>query len=177
MSLYSYKEFSPIIPSTAFIAPSADVIGRVTLGEHASVWHQCVVRGDINSISIGNNTNIQDLSILHVTYAGKLTIGSQVTVGHAVTLHACTVEDHCLIGMGAVILDGAHIGHHSVVAGGSVVPPGKVYPPHSMIVGNPAVVKRPLRPDEVTMYGEHYRSYVQSKNEFLDNSIVKLIKI
>lgn len=176
MSLYSYKEFKPTIGERAYIAPSADVIGRVFIGTDASIWHQAVVRGDINSIHIGNNTNVQDLSILHVTKAQALVIGNQVTIGHNVTLHACTIEDHSLIGMGAVILDGAHISHHSVVAGGAVVPPGKKYPPYSMIVGSPAVVKRQLTEDEIKMYGDHYLSYTSVKNDFLDKQIVKLIE-
>ena len=175
MTLYSFKEFTPQIASNVFIAPSADIIGRVSIGEDASIWHQTVVRGDIDFIQIGKNTNIQDRCLLHVTKDFPLIVGDQVSVGHSVTLHGCTVEDHSLIGMGAIIMDGAHISHHSVVAGGSVVPPGKKYPPFSMIMGNPAVVKRPLTEKEITMYGQHYTSYVGYKNEYLDGVSVKEI--
>ena len=176
MALYSYHNIGPQFGSQVYIAPSADVIGKVIVGDDSSIWHQCVVRADINSIQIGKNTNIQDLSILHVISDLPLVIGNQVTIGHSVTLHACTIEDHCLIGMGATVLDGAHIGHHSVVAAGALVPPGKIYPPYSMIVGSPAVVKRPLNADEIIKYGDHYKSYLKSKNDFLDKNIVKLIE-
>ena len=173
MALYSFKETKPIIPSNVFIAPSADVIGKVVIGEHASIWHQSVVRGDVDTIQIGTNTNIQDRCLLHVTKGFPLVIGNQVSVGHSVTLHGCTVEDHSLIGMGAIIMDGAHISHHSVVAGGSVVPPGKTYPPFSMIMGNPAVVKRPLTENEIAIYSNHYTSYVKYKDEYLDGVSVR----
>lgn len=176
MALYSYKGIEPKISEGVFIAPSADVIGQVTIEENASLWHQCVARGDINTISIGKNTNIQDLSMLHVTGANKLVIGSNVSVGHNVILHGCTIGNHCLIGMGAIILDGAEIGDRCVVAAGSVVPPGKKYPEGSMIMGNPAVVKRALKPEELDLYGNHYKNYLESKNEFLDSSVIKLIK-
>lgn len=177
MALYSYKGIEPKIGAGVFIAPSADVIGKVTLNDHVSIWHQCVLRGDINSISIGANTNIQDLSMLHVTGAHKLVIGSNVSVGHNAILHGCTIGDSCLIGMGAIILDGAEIGDQSVVAAGSVVPPGKKYPPGSMIMGNPAVVKRELKPEEIELYGNHYKNYLETKNEFLDSSVIKLITV
>jgi carbonic anhydrase/acetyltransferase-like protein (isoleucine patch superfamily) len=176
MPTYSFREFVPVIPNNVFIAPSADVIGRVSIGENASVWHQSVVRGDVDFITIGANTNIQDRCLLHVTKGFPLVIGSQVSVGHSVTLHGCTIEDHALIGMGAIIMDGAFISHHSVVAGGAVVPPGKKYPPFSMIMGNPAVVKRSLTEAEIATYGQHFTSYVKYKDEYLDETIVKLLK-
>ena len=176
MPLYSFREISPSIPDNVFIAPSADVIGRVTIGEHASVWHQSVIRGDVDSITIGKNTNIQDRCLLHVTKGFPLLIGEQVSVGHSVTLHGCTVEDHSLIGMGAILMDGSHIAHHSVVAGGSVVPPGKKYPPFSMIMGNPAIVKRALTEEEIAIYSNHYKSYVRYKEEYINRKTVKLIQ-
>jgi carbonic anhydrase/acetyltransferase-like protein (isoleucine patch superfamily) len=176
MSLYSYKEFIPEIPVSTYVAPSADLIGRVVCGENSSIWHQSVVRGDIDFIKIGNNTNIQDLSMLHVSTGFPLTIGNQVSVGHSVVLHGCTIEDLCLIGMGAVIMDGAVIGAHSVVAGGSVVPPGKKFPARSMIMGNPAVVKRGLSLAEIEIYSNHYTTYVKNKNDFLNGEIVKLLQ-
>lgn len=176
MPLYSYKGIEPEIHDGVFVAPSADVIGRVTLEENVSIWHQCVVRGDINTIRVGKNTNVQDLTMLHVTGAHSLTVGFNVSIGHSVILHGCIVGNSCLIGMGAIILDGAEIGDNCVVAAGSVVPPGKKYPAGSMIMGNPAVVKRPLRPEEINLYGNHYKSYLASKTEFLDPEIIKLIK-
>lgn len=173
MPLYSYKEFKPELGEGCFIAPSADVIGRVKLGKDANIWHNCVLRGDINQIEIGEGTNVQDLSMLHVVEDIPLIIGAGVTVGHNAILHACTVEDNCLIGMGAIVLDGAVIGKNSVVAAGSVVTPGKKFPPGSMIVGSPAKVARELRPEELKGYGQHFNTYVESKNEFLNSDIVK----
>lgn len=175
MALYSYRDIEPKIAEGVFLAPSADVIGKVSIGADSSVWHQVVIRGDVNCIEIGKETNIQDLSILHVTKDFPLVIGSGVTIGHHVVLHACTIGNNCLIGMGAIVLDGAVIGPGSVVAGGSVVPPGKSYPPNSMIMGSPAKVVRELREDEKLQYHNHYKSYLLAKSEYLDAELVKLI--
>jgi carbonic anhydrase/acetyltransferase-like protein (isoleucine patch superfamily) len=175
MALYSFKGIKPQIESGVYVAPSADIIGKVILEENCNIWYQCVARGDVNWIRVGKNTNVQDLTMLHVTKDFALTIGAQVSIGHSVTLHGCTIEDHCLIGMGAIILDGAVIGKNSVVAAGSLVPPGKIYPAGSMIMGNPAVLKRALTKEELEGYGNHYKSYVAYKDEYLDPNIVKLI--
>jgi carbonic anhydrase/acetyltransferase-like protein (isoleucine patch superfamily) len=166
MPVYRLKDKTPSIAEGVFLAPSADIIGDVRLAKNSNVWFNAVVRGDINYISIGEDTNIQDNSLLHVVDELPLIIGSGVTVGHQVTLHACTVEDNCLIGMGAVVLDGAVIGKGSVVAAGALVPPGKVYPPYSMIMGSPALVKRPLTDQEIEQYNNHYHSYLKAKTEF-----------
>lgn len=168
MPLYKFNQFIPTIQKNVFIAPSADIIGRVSLEENSSIWFRTVLRGDINEIRIGKGTNIQDLCMLHVVEEYPLIIGSGVTVGHSVTLHACTVEDNCLIGMGATILDGAVIGKNSLVAAGSVVPPKRVYPPGSFIVGSPAVAKRALNEQELKQYGQHYKGYEKYSKEFLD---------
>ena len=173
MPLYSYKGINPQFDSSVFIAPSADVIGKIVLHENVNIWYQCVVRADVNSIHIGRNTNVQDLSMLHVTKDFALNIGENVSIGHHVVLHGCTIGNSCLIGMGAIIMDGAEIGDNSVVAGGSVVPPGKKYPPYSMIMGNPAIVKRELTLEERLQYSNHYKSYLIYKDEFMDSSFVK----
>lgn len=175
MPLYSFKGIKPQLGLGVFIAPSADIIGKIIFEENVSIWYQCVARGDVNYIKIGKNTNVQDLTMLHVTKDFALTIGANVSIGHSVTLHGCTIEDSCLIGMGATITDGAHIGANSVVAAGSLVPPGKKYPPGSMIMGNPAVVKRALTPEEITLYGNHYKNYVLYKDEYLNDYDVKQI--
>ena len=174
MPLYSVANIEPEIGEGCFVADSADVIGRVYLGANASIWFQVVARGDINDIRIGENTNVQDLSVLHVVKDIPLIIGKNVTIGHGVTVHACTIGDSCLIGMGATVLDGAVIGENSLVAAGSVVPPGKKYPPNSFIIGSPAVVKRELRPEEIDQYSNHYKSYIVAKDQFLNE--VKLLK-
>ncbi len=175
MTLYSFKGIQPQIAEGVYIAPSADVIGKVILEEHSNIWHQCVARGDVNWIRIGKNTNVQDLTMLHVTKDFPLTIGSQVSIGHSVTLHGCTIGDHCLIGMGAIVMDGAEIGEHSVVAAGSLVTPGKKFPAGSMIMGNPAILKRALTTEEYNLYGNHYKAYIHYKEEYLDADLVKLL--
>jgi carbonic anhydrase/acetyltransferase-like protein (isoleucine patch superfamily) len=175
MPLYSYKEFKPIVGKDVFIAPNAQIAGNVILGDNSNIWFGVVARGDINKIVVGENTNIQDLTMLHVVYDIPLIIGNGVSVGHNAILHACTIGDNCLIGMGAIVLDGAVIGENSVVAAGSVVPPGKVFPAGSMIMGSPAVVKRELSEKEKELYGKHHNSYLQAKAEYLDPSIFKLL--
>ncbi len=167
MSIYQLGEWKPRLGESTFIAESADIIGQVTLGDHANVWFGVVARGDVNSITIGAHTNIQDQSMLHVSKDFALTIGKNVTLGHKVTAHGCTIGDHCLIGMGAIILDGAEIGANSLVAAGSLIPPGKVYPPRSFIMGTPARATRTLSDKEIEEYGNHYRVYLEEKDLYL----------
>lgn len=165
---YSYKNISPEIPESVFIAPNAIVIGDVVMGEDSSIWFQTVVRGDVNKIRIGARTNIQDGSVLHVTYnKWNLTIGNDVTVGHGSILHSCTIEDSCLIGMGARVLDGAHIGEFSLVAAGSLVREGDKVPRNSLAAGVPAVVKRSLTEEEIDRIKHSAQRYVEYKNVYL----------
>ncbi|MCP4914707.1 MAG: gamma carbonic anhydrase family protein [Oligoflexia bacterium] len=175
MAVYSLDKFIPNISKGCFIADSAQVIGQVEIGENSSLWFNVVARGDVNKIIIGKESNIQDLTMLHVVEDIPLIIGDGVSVGHNAILHACTIEDNCLIGMGAIVLDGATIGKNSVVAGGSVVPPGKTFPPNSMIMGSPAKVVRELRPEEIKGYGEHYKSYVETKDAYLKDGALTRI--
>lgn len=175
MPLYRYKEFAPKIGRGVFIAPDAVVSGRVSIADDANIWFKVVARGDDNEIVIGKGCNIQDLSILHITAEFPLHIGDGTSVGHMAILHACTIAHHCLIGMGAKVLDGAFIDHHSVVAAGSVVPPGKSYPPYSMIMGQPAKVVRALTEQEIQAYGHHFESYVQLKDDYLNEEFFKRI--
>src|SRR5579872_251162 len=152
----AYRGTKPTIAASAYIDPSAQVIGDVTVGERASIWPNAVLRGDVNSIRIGDETNIQDNSVLHCD-AGlfPLNIGNRVTVGHLAMIHGCTIEDDCLIGIGAVVLNGAKIGKGSVVAAGAVVPEGAQVPAYSMVMGVPAKVKRPLTDDERVRFSEN----------------------
>ncbi|PIP95101.1 MAG: gamma carbonic anhydrase family protein [Bdellovibrio sp. CG12_big_fil_rev_8_21_14_0_65_39_13] len=175
MPLYSFHGDQPEIGEGSFIAPSADVIGKVKIGKNASLWYNVVARGDINRIEIGDNTNVQDLTMLHVDFDLPCLIGKNVTIGHNAIIHACTVGDHCLIGMGAIILNGAVIGENSVVAAGSVVPPGKSFPSNSMIMGSPAKVVRELTPEERNKYGQHFQSYIKAKDRFLSAEGLKRI--
>ena len=158
-----YKGVLPRIPGSCYVDESAQVIGDVTLGEHASIWMCAVVRGDVNSIRIGANSNIQDCSVLH-GMLGKFTVelGDWVTVGHSVTLHGCVVEDRCLIGMGAVILNGARVGHDSIVAAGTLITEGMVIEPGSLVMGSPGKVRRQLSEEEkasILVYGRNYLGY------------------
>lgn len=158
--IFSYQDTWPEIHETAFIAPSADIVGRVKIGAESSVWFQCVVRGDVHSITIGDRTNVQDLTMLHVTHDRyKLTIGDEVTIGHRALVHGCTIGSQCLIGMGSIIMDGAEIGEQSVVGAGSLVTEGKKFPPRSLIIGSPAKVVRQLSDEEVSRLkysADHY---------------------
>ena len=132
----------PTIDPTAFIAPSAMVLGDVTLAPRSSIWYQAVLRGDMAPIVIGEASNIQDGTIVHVDEGKPALIGARVGVGHRVILHACTVEDECLIGMGAILLNDVHVGTGSVIAAGAVVPEGMRIPPGSLVMGVPARVTR-----------------------------------
>lgn len=161
--LRPYRGVLPKIAASAYIDPSAQVIGDVTVGECASIWPNVTARGDVNSIRIGDETNIQDNSVLHCD-AGlfPLNIGKRVTVGHMAMLHGCTIEDECLIGIGAVILNGAKIGRGSVIAAGAVVPEGSEVPAESMVMGVPAKVKRPLTPEERERFRQNAPHYVEA---------------
>jgi len=132
----------PTIHPTSFVAPTAVVIGSVTLGADSSVWYQAVLRGDLAPIDVGAETNIQDGTIVHVDTGIPCTVGRRVGVGHRVILHGCVVEDECLIGMGAVVLNRVRIGTGSVVAAGAVIPEGMVIPPRSLVMGVPGRIVR-----------------------------------
>ena len=166
--ILEYQGSSPKLDKGSWIAPGATVIGDVEIGEEVSVWFGCVVRGDVHRIRIGDRSNIQDLSMIHVTHYKKpdrsdghpTIIGSDVTIGHRVMLHGCTIEDACLIGMSATILDGAVIGRESIVGAGALVTMNKVFPPRSLIVGSPAKVVRQLTEDEVAELYASAKRYV-----------------
>lgn len=139
-----YGEFTPQVHPTAWIAPGAVITGEVHIAAHATVLFNCVLRGDIHRVSVGEGSNIQDLSMLHVADDWPCLIGNEVTAGHCCLLHGCVVEDGCLIGMGSVLLNGCVIGRGSIVAAGSLVPERMEVPPGSLVVGRPAVVKGPV---------------------------------
>lgn len=170
----NYLHYTPKMKERVWIAPSADVIGRVEIGEDASIWFGCVVRGDVHHIKIGDRSNIQDLSMVHVTHHKKADesdghptiIGNDVTVGHRVMLHGCTIEDACLIGMSATILDGALIGKESIVGAGALVTKNKVFPPRSLIMGSPAKVVRELTDEEVAELYASAKRYVAFKENY-----------
>jgi carbonic anhydrase/acetyltransferase-like protein (isoleucine patch superfamily) len=165
MSIITHEGIAPRIHASAFVAEGAHIIGNVELGENASVWFNSVLRGDINSIHIGDRTNIQDGSILHVTSELAVHVGNDVTVGHRAIVHGCRVEDGSLIGMGSVILDRARIGKQALVAAGAVVLEGFVVPDGMLAAGVPAKILRPLTEKEklsLLESAEHYVKYAQS---------------
>lgn len=164
--ILKFKEFYPKIAQSAWIAPSADLIGNIEIGEDSSVWFQCVIRSDVNEVKIGKNTNIQDLSCIHTDTDSKTIIGDNVTVGHKVMLHGCRIEDNCLIGMSATILDNAVIGEGSIVGANSLVTSGKVFPPRSLIMGSPAKVVKELSEEDVDKLIKHASHYVEYKNDY-----------
>ena len=169
--LRPYKSVLPTIDPSAYVDASAQVIGDVHIGAESSIWMNCVVRGDVNSIRIGSRSNIQDMTLVHVMRDTHPTvIGNDVTVGHSVVVHGATIEDRCLIGMGAILLNGCVIGTGSIIAAGTLVPEGMVIPAGSMVMGVPARVRRALTAEEdasIKDYAEryvHYRLDYQAEN-------------
>lgn len=140
----SFEGILPDIDAKTFIAEGGKVIGKVRLNEYSSIWHNTVVRGDVNRIEIGRYTNIQDNSVVHVADDCPTTVGDYVTVGHGAILHGCTIEDHCLIGMGAIVLNDVKVGRGSIIAAGAVVREGEIIPPYSLVAGVPAKIIKAL---------------------------------
>jgi len=148
-----------MIDPTAYIAPGALVMGDVHLGPESSIWYNSVVRGDMAPIRIGDKTNIQDLTMIHVDEGVPCAIGARVTVGHRVIIHGCTIEDECLIGMGAIVMNHVRLGQGSVVGAGAVLTEGLEIPPASLVLGVPAKVVRPVNPDLRARSGQAWRHY------------------
>ena len=172
--IQAYGDTRPDMGRDVWIAPGAQVIGRVQLGDDVSIWPGSIVRGDVNEIRIGARTNIQDQSVLHVTHDGPYTpggraleIGADVTVGHRVILHACTVGDGCLIGMGAILMDDVVVGEHCLIAAGSLVPPGKTIGPGELWRGSPARRVRELSDEELDQLKYSASHYVRLKDHYL----------
>ncbi len=159
--ILAYRRSRPTIHPTAYVAPSADVIGRVTVARSASVWFGAVVRGDVNRIVIGEHTNIQDGSILHVDDDHPCLIADHVHVGHHVNLHGCVVERGAMIGIGAIVLSGARVGKGAIVGAGSVVLEGMRIPPRMLAVGAPARVVRPVTERDTAYIRRWVKTYVQ----------------
>ena len=157
----SFRGIAPKIAVSAYVDPSAVVIGNVAIGEHSSIWPHVTVRGDSAPILIGAESNIQDNSVLHLDEGIPLTIGDRVTVGHSVVLHGCTVEDGALIGIGAIILNHARIGKGAVVAAGSLVPEGMEVPENTLAMGVPAKPRRAVTPEEQARFAEAAQIYVK----------------
>ena len=161
MAVYRLGAATPRIPASAYVAPGATVIGRVTLGERASVWPGAVIRGDDDTIRVGDNTNVQDGAVLHVDPGIPMTIGKDVTIGHQAMLHGCTIGDGTLIGIQAIVYNKSVIGRDCLVAAGAVIPEGKVFPDRSLVVGAPAKALRSLRDDELAAMRVNVDAYVK----------------
>lgn len=162
----SLGDSSPAIHESAWIAPNAIVVGRVKIGAQSSVWFNVTIRGDVDDITIGERTNIQDGTVIHVDKDFPTTIGNNVTVGHNAILHGCTVEDEALIGIGSIVLNGAVIQTKAMVGAGAVVPPGMVVPSGSVVMGMPAKVRRELTEDEKAHLWDNADHYVQNAIRF-----------
>ncbi|NNG39517.1 gamma carbonic anhydrase family protein [Flexivirga sp. ID2601S] len=150
----------PEVASSSWIAPNATVVGAVTVGERCGVWYGAVLRADLETVTLGDETNIQDNSVLHADPGAPLTVGARVSVGHNATLHGCTIEDDVLVGMGARVLNRATIGAGSLIAAGAVIPEGMQVPPRSLVAGVPAKVRRDLTDEEVEIIGLNAQVYV-----------------
>nr|VFK55175.1 MAG: Carbonic anhydrase or acetyltransferase, isoleucine patch superfamily [Candidatus Kentron sp. TUN] len=175
MTVRIFEDKTPRIDPSVYVDERALVIGEVTIAKDASIWPMTVVRGDVNSISIGERTNIQDLSMIHVTHRGgaqfpdgfKTTVANDVTVGHHCVIHGCTIEEFCLIGIGSVILDGVQIGARTIIGAGSLVPPGKVLEGGFLWVGQPVRKVRELTEAEWENLEYSAEHYVKNKNRYM----------
>ncbi|TXI25811.1 MAG: gamma carbonic anhydrase family protein [Roseateles sp.] len=166
MALYQLDDFMPCVAPSAWVADSAEVIGRVTLCEDVSIWFNAVLRGDSDTLTVGAGSNIQDGSVLHADTGFPLQIGERVTVGHQVMLHGCVIGDESLIGIGAVVLNGARIGRNCIVGAGALVTEGKSFPDGSLIVGSPAKVVRELTPEQIAGLKASAAHYVNNGRRY-----------
>ncbi|MFJ7665481.1 gamma carbonic anhydrase family protein [Lysinibacillus sp. NPDC097195] len=159
--IYPYKDKTPSIDPSVFIADFATITGDVTIGAETTIWFNTVIRGDVSPTIIGKRVSIQDLCCLHQSPKFPLIIEDEVTVGHQVTLHSCTIRKNALIGMGSIVLDGAEIGEGAFIGAGSLVPPGKIIPPNCLALGRPAKVVRELNAEDKADMERIVREYVE----------------
>ncbi len=161
----------PQVEASAYIAPSADVVGEVKIGEKASIWHHATLRGDVDSIEVGAYSNIQDNCVLHVSTGTPCIVGNYVTVGHSAILHSCQIGDYSLVGMGAIVLDGAKVGEHVLIGAGSMVTKNKEIPDGCLVLGSPAKVVRKLTEEEIAYMEESAQHYIDAAEAFLSGEI------
>jgi carbonic anhydrase/acetyltransferase-like protein (isoleucine patch superfamily) len=167
----AYQEKMPFVPASCYVDPSAQVIGDIVLGEQCSVWMNAVVRGDVNSIRIGAQSNIQDCAVLHgMRDLYPVIVGNMVTIGHNATVHGCILGDEVLVGIGAVILNDARVGEGSIVAAGAVIPEHTIIPPNSLVAGVPGKVRRTLGPADRELIRKYARNYLDYTKIYLDGS-------
>jgi len=159
MAIYSLEGRQPQIDKTVFIAASADIIGKVTIGARAGIWFGAVLRGDIEAITVGEGSNVQDLSVIHTEKGAPAVIGKNCTIGHKALIHGCTIGDNCLIGMGAILMNYVEIGAESLVGAGALVTEGKKFPPRSLILGSPARLARSLTAEDMAAIRHNADNY------------------
>lgn len=168
MIIRPYQGIHPKLGERVFVAENATIIGDVELGDDVSIWYGTVVRGDVHRIRIGARTNIQDNCTIHVTNGtAPTTIAEEVSLGHGVIAHGCTIETHCLIGMGATLLDGSYVGEESLIGARALVTEGMKIPPRSLVLGVPAKVVRQVTPEEIMRIQMNYKAYLEYKEEYL----------
>lgn len=164
--IYTFQGKSPSIAPSAWVAPSATILGEVSIGHESSIWFQCVIRGDVNSIKIGKYVNIQDMTLVHVSRnLFPVVIGDYVSIGHHATIHGCTLKDHSFVGMGAMLMDDVEIGEWSFVGAGSLVTPGEKIPPGVLVMGRPAKIIRDITEKDreiITRTSENYVKYKEN---------------
>ena len=171
----AYQGTMPVIPASCYVDASAQVIGDVELGEHASIWMNAVVRGDVNSIRIGPRSNVQDCAVLHgMRNLYPVVIGELVTIGHNATVHGCVLEDAVLVGIGAVILNDARIGECSIIAAGAVIPEHTIIPPNSLVAGVPGKIRRTLGDEDRAMILKYAQNYLDYTRIYLDEQKISL---
>jgi carbonic anhydrase/acetyltransferase-like protein (isoleucine patch superfamily) len=161
MAIYKLGDDAPRIPSSAYVAEGATIIGKVILGEHVSVWFGAVIRGDNDWITVGDYSNVQDNAVLHTDPGFPLTIGATVTIGHQAMIHGCTIGDGCLIGIQAVVMNGAIVGKDCLIGAGALIPEGKIFPERKLIIGAPAKIARDLGGDEIEKMHRAAPGYVK----------------
>lgn len=168
--LRSFRGRQPAVAASAYVDPSAQIIGDAHLGERVSVWANVTIRADISSVTVGADSNIQDNSCVHEDDDKPVVIGERVVVGHSCTIHGCTIEDDCLIGMGSTILNGAKVGAGSIVAAGSLVLERQEIPPRSMVMGSPAKIRRQTSDEELERVRRNAQNYVDLSREYMRES-------
>ena len=172
MTLYTFENYTPEIKETSFVAPNASLIGRVKIGENSSVWFNTVLRGDMETITVGHESNIQDLSMGHADPGFPLVLGNRVTIGHPCVLHGCKIGDDCLIGMGAIIMNGVRIGRGSIIGAGAVLLEGMEIPEFSMVIGSPAKIKKTYDESILDNIMKSAKIYVERSISYRENSSV-----
>ncbi|TGK60168.1 gamma carbonic anhydrase family protein [Leptospira wolffii] len=174
-NILEYMGKRPVIGEEVFLAPGSQVVGDVIIGKNSSIWFQTLIRGDVNYIRIGENVNIQDMTVVHVSKDHHpVEIGNNVSIGHRAVIHGCKLRDNSFVGMGAILMDGVELGEYAFVAAGAMVTPGKIIPPGSMVMGSPGKVVREITDKERQMIEKTTANYVNYKNNYLQDYFYRI---